>query len=156
MGLLMAQLSNITLSAVPLDQAGEASGVNNTFRQLGSTLGTAIIGAILLTTIASNVGKGVMASTIIPEQAKLQIEQGLAAKASSIEFGGAAALESSLPQESATEVQTIVKQATVDGNKDAFLYAAVFAFLSFLLSFKLPNKKNLEHHEDTTAAPAGH
>jgi hypothetical protein len=49
-----------------------------------------------------------------------------------------------------------VKRATADGNKDSFLYAAIFAFLSFLLSFKLPGSKNIEHPDDAAAVPAGH
>jgi EmrB/QacA subfamily drug resistance transporter len=156
MGLLMAQLSNITLSAVRLDEAGEASGVNNTFRQLGSTLGTAIIGAILLTTLATDISKGVAASTIIPEASKPQISQTLARESSSVEFGGASQLEGTFSPDVSTEVSTIVKQATVDGNKDSFLYASIFAFLSFLLSFALPNKKNIEHPDDAEIVPAGH
>ncbi|HVS79496.1 MAG TPA: MFS transporter [Candidatus Paceibacterota bacterium] len=157
MGLLMAQLSNITLSAVRTEEAGEASGVNNTFRQLGGTLGTAIIGAILLSTLASGVSNGVAKSAVIPADMKPQISAALAEQSGSIEFGGASGLEGRLPANVSAEVSTIVKQATVDGNKDAFLYAALFAALSFLVSFLLPNKKNIEHPEEAAAAaPADH
>jgi predicted MFS family arabinose efflux permease len=48
MGLVLSQINNITLSAVDVKSAGEASGVTNTFRQVGISLGTAIIGAILI------------------------------------------------------------------------------------------------------------
>jgi EmrB/QacA subfamily drug resistance transporter len=51
MGLVLSQINNLTLSAVPVREAGEASGVTNTFRQIGASLGAAIIGAILLSTI---------------------------------------------------------------------------------------------------------
>lgn len=54
----MSQLSNITLSAVSVEEAGEASGVNNTLRQIGSSLGTAVIGSIIVASLASNLSKG--------------------------------------------------------------------------------------------------
>lgn len=56
MGLMMSQASNITLSAVPVREAGEASGVNGTMRQLGGALGAAILGAIVLSFSSANFG----------------------------------------------------------------------------------------------------
>jgi MFS family permease len=52
-GLAIAQLANIVLSDVPKDKAGVASGANNTLRQLGASLGIALIGAVLFGTFAS-------------------------------------------------------------------------------------------------------
>ncbi len=46
-GLAISQLANITLSDIPPQRAGVASGATNTIRQLGSSLGIALIGAIL-------------------------------------------------------------------------------------------------------------
>lgn len=52
-GLAIAQLSNIILSDVPPSRVGAASGANNTIRQVGASLGIAIIGAVLFGTFAS-------------------------------------------------------------------------------------------------------
>ena len=41
-GLMLAQLTNITLSAVKGRERGEASGVSETAKGLGTSLGTAI------------------------------------------------------------------------------------------------------------------
>jgi EmrB/QacA subfamily drug resistance transporter len=62
LGAVLAQISNLTLSAVSVQEAGEASGVSNTFRQLGSTLGTAIIGALILSSISAGLVSGLKAS----------------------------------------------------------------------------------------------
>jgi MFS family permease len=51
-GLAIAQLANIVLSDIPMDKAGVASGATNTMRQLGGSLGIAIIGAVLFGTFA--------------------------------------------------------------------------------------------------------
>jgi len=52
-GLATAQLTSIVLSEVPLAQSGEASGLNTTFRQLGSALGVALLGGLLITSLTS-------------------------------------------------------------------------------------------------------
>jgi MFS family permease len=52
-GLAIAQLSNLVLSDIPGNKAGQASGATNTIRQLGASLGIAIIGAVLFTGFAT-------------------------------------------------------------------------------------------------------
>jgi EmrB/QacA subfamily drug resistance transporter len=47
MGLAMGPMTTAALSTVPVERAGVGSGVVSTFRQLGGTLGVAIMGAIL-------------------------------------------------------------------------------------------------------------
>jgi len=47
MALTMSPMTSAALSAVSVDKAGVASGVLNTFRQVGGSLGIAILGAIL-------------------------------------------------------------------------------------------------------------
>lgn len=53
LGLAIAQLANVVLSDIPANKAGAASGANNTLRQLGASLGIAIIGAVLFSTFAT-------------------------------------------------------------------------------------------------------
>ncbi|MGI9516843.1 MAG: MFS transporter [Pirellulaceae bacterium] len=48
MGLIMAQLVNLTLSSVQPEDTSEASGLNNAVGELGNSLGTAVIGSLLL------------------------------------------------------------------------------------------------------------
>ncbi|HEX2908688.1 MAG TPA: MFS transporter [Phototrophicaceae bacterium] len=52
-GLAVAQLANIVLSDIPLAKVGVASGANNTIRQLGASIGIAVIGAVLFGNFAS-------------------------------------------------------------------------------------------------------
>ena len=47
MALTMSPMTSAALSAVSVDKAGVASGVLNTFRQVGGSLGIAVLGAIL-------------------------------------------------------------------------------------------------------------
>jgi MFS family permease len=47
-GALLSQVSNMTLAGVPEDDRGSATGVYNTGKELGTSLGTAIIGTAML------------------------------------------------------------------------------------------------------------
>jgi MFS family permease len=46
-GLATAQLTNVALAQVPAHRSGQASGIQSTLRQVGSALGTAILGTAL-------------------------------------------------------------------------------------------------------------
>ncbi|MGM0718279.1 MAG: MFS transporter [Halobacteriota archaeon] len=59
-GLLMPQLVNTTLSAVPETDSSEASGVMNAVGMLGYALGTAVVGAFLLGQFYRGVIDGVL------------------------------------------------------------------------------------------------
>ena len=53
-GLLMSQLGNVIMSSAPAEESNEAGGLQGTAQNLGASLGTALIGAILLTTLTSS------------------------------------------------------------------------------------------------------
>lgn len=144
MGLVMSQINNITLSAVPREQAGEASGINNTLRQVGSTLGSAIMGAVLIGALGMHMADGVSASTVIPNEAKAVIAQTISSQASNVEFGGGAHFDDTVPQPIVDEVTRISHQATTDATKKTLAYGALFALLGFLVAIVLlPGKKRM-------------
>lgn len=151
MGLVMSMISNLTLSAVSVQQSGEASGVNNTLRNIGSTLGSAIIGAVVLAAIATNVNTGIKASTVIPESAKLAVTQAVAGHAGEIQFG-TEKQETGVNPIIAKEMEVIAHQATVDANKTALTMMFIFGVVTLLLSTQLPNVKNVEKNEKAVAA----
>ncbi len=153
MGLMMAQASNITLSAVSVQESGEASGVNNTFRQVGSTLGSAILGAVLLSTLATNVSTGISQSTVIPDNLKPKIESAVAAQSSNIEFSsGPAAGSVNLPESIKNEITRIKNDAIAKSNKTALAYGSIFIILGFIISFWLPKGRDVET-EQSVAEP---
>ena len=59
MGLLIAHLVNLVMSSVDPADSPEASGVNNTFNQLGTALGTAVVGSLLMAFFFANLVTGV-------------------------------------------------------------------------------------------------
>lgn len=146
LGASMSLLSNMTLSAVSVQEAGEASGVSNTFRQLGATFGAAIIGAALLTALSTNLTKGINDSNVIPSAAKPQFVQAIASQSSNVEFGGGAHISGQISPTISAEITRISHEATTDSNKVAVTYTGLFALLGFIFTFFLPNRRNLEQN----------
>ena len=130
LGLVLSQINNLTLSAVPVDDAGEASGVTNTFRQIGISLGTATIGAVLISTILVRLDAAVQQSSAIPPPSKPAITRTLTANAAELVFGEKTTLPPQLTKDRAT--------ATTAGVERAFLWCAGFALLGLAASAFLP------------------
>lgn len=139
MGLVFSQVTNITLSAVSVQQAGEASGVNNTMRNIGQSLGTAIIGAVLLSALSTNLSNGIAQSSKIPNTIKPQITQAVSNQSSNVEFAGGAKFTNKLPSQISDEIVKISHEATVDAGRSALTVGLFFAILGFLTSFIVPN-----------------
>jgi EmrB/QacA subfamily drug resistance transporter len=76
-GMIVAQLNNIVLSSVEVSQAGVASGINSSIREVGRALGVSIIGAAFITSIASGVVLNInsQSENDIPNNIKIAIVQ---------------------------------------------------------------------------------
>ena len=72
MGIVLSQITNITLGAIGSERQTDASGIYNTTRQLGSSLGTAVIGIVLAIGFVLGLVSGVSGtpSGIPPDQAQ--------------------------------------------------------------------------------------
>lgn len=152
MGLVMSQINNLTLSAVSVKEAGEASGLNNTLRQIGSTFGSAVIGTILVATLSTGLADGVNASTVIPSAMKSTLAEAIQKQTSNVEFGGGAHLTGNVPETIKTEIITISHAATVQANRATLFYGALFALLGFFTSLLLPRAKKEEQTPTTEPA----
>jgi DHA2 family methylenomycin A resistance protein-like MFS transporter len=54
MAMTMSPMTAAAMSSVPVDKAGVGSGVLNSFRQLGGSLGIALMGAILASFVSAS------------------------------------------------------------------------------------------------------
>lgn len=154
LGLVFSQINNVSLSAVSVQQAGEASGVNNTMRQVGQTLGTAILGAVLISSLTTNISNGIQKSNVIPAPVRQTIAEKVSSQASELEFSGSAELPAEVTPAIGAEIGKIAKQATVDANKATLFYGALFSLLGLLIASFLRVKKERESEEGLSAAPS--
>ena len=58
-GALASQLGAVTVSALPDEQSGEVGGLQNTFSNLGLSLGTALAGAVLMSALTASFFTGI-------------------------------------------------------------------------------------------------
>ena len=69
-GALASQLGAVTVSAVPDRDTSEVGGLQNTVTNLGASLGTALVGAVLIAILTTGLIGGVQASSAIPADVK--------------------------------------------------------------------------------------
>ena len=74
-GLLISQLGNIIMSSSPEAKTNEAGGLQGTAQNLGASLGTALIGSILIATLSSGFVARVEENPRVPKAAREQIAQ---------------------------------------------------------------------------------
>lgn len=65
-GLVISQLGNVVMSSVAQSRSSEAAGLQGAAQNLGQSLGTALIGAVLLTGLTSGFHDRVRADPSIP------------------------------------------------------------------------------------------
>jgi MFS family permease len=74
LGLLASQIGNVNMSAVTEKETSEVGGLQGVFQNLGSSLGTALIGSILVGSLATSFAGGV-ADSALPEEARALVSE---------------------------------------------------------------------------------
>jgi MFS family permease len=72
-GLLISQLGNVIMSSVDPAQSNEAGGLQGTAQNLGASLGTALIGAVLLTALSSGFAAQIDGNPDLPSRTEQRI-----------------------------------------------------------------------------------
>src|SRR5215510_13528095 len=92
-GALASQLGSVTVSSVPDEQSSEVGGLQNTFSNLGASVGTALAGAVLMSALTSSFFTGILNNPDVPPEAAAQAQVELS---SGIPFASDAQLEKAL------------------------------------------------------------
>jgi len=148
MGLVMSQISDMTLSAVSRKDASEASGINSAMRQVGASFGSAIIGSILISVLSISLATGVTNSQVLPEAMKPMLAQQFSNNVSEVEFGNEKQQGKEIPVVIQEEIAHIAAESTVEANRAAMAFGAGFTMLGFLVSFALPKRAKEEGEEE--------
>ncbi len=78
-GLIASQIVSLIMSSVAVKQTAEASGLTSTLETLGSAMGTALLGSVLVISLTTGIGRMVEQSTVFSPEVKAQIESEMAA-----------------------------------------------------------------------------
>lgn len=126
-GLATAQLTNVIMVDVPVAQSGQASGLQSTVRQLGAALGVAVLGTVLVTTLANAASSNLEQIAGLSPQAQEQTVSVVKGSA-----GAAIPGLSSMPG-SSEEVQAAAEDAMVTAAR-VTTFGAAFALLVGLVA----------------------
>jgi EmrB/QacA subfamily drug resistance transporter len=141
-GLLLSQLGNVIMSSVDPSKTNEAGGLQGTAQNLGASLGTALIGAVLIAAMTSAFVERVEQNPAVPatvrEQAGERLEAGVpVVPVSEVEQ---AAVDAGLTPAEASAIAEDYGEAQLQGLKRAIGAVAVFALLSLWFTRRLPGR----------------
>lgn len=135
-GLLLSQLTNLTMSAAREDQETDASGLFNSFKNLGYSVGTALIGVLLLLGIFGGLTAGIEESGLAGNMSKQQIQDGLFNYVEKMQTG-----TPEIPPELIPQSTQIIDRAISTAMKQAFIVLSLILFLGFIISIFLPKAR---------------
>ncbi len=141
LGLLASQLGNVNMSAVDQSQSSEVGGVQGVFQNLGSSLGTALIGSVLIASLTTSFA-GAVASSSMPDAVKTEVSQ-LSEKG--IEIVPASSVSDIAEKQGLSKADSEALEKLYTDSQVSSLRMALFALLLFsmatlLLSRGIPNQ----------------
>ncbi len=151
MGLVVSQLGNVVQSSVGDADRSEAGGMQNTAMQLGSSLGTALLGAIVITGLLSAFTAKVAGDPSISKDVSKELETRLSAGGSFVPAAEvrAGAEAAGLDQATVDSLVGHYEDAQLNALKLAFLFAGFLTVASFWMTRRLPTRR----FEELQSAP---
>jgi Na+/melibiose symporter-like transporter len=151
-GLLLSQLGNVIMSSVDPSQTNEAGGLQGTAQNLGASLGTALIGAVLIAALTSGFIDRVQNNPAVPPPVRERVasleEKGIPVVP--VDEVEQAALKEGIPQDQAEAIADDYGDAQLQGLKRAIGAVGMFALLSLWFTRGLPGRAL---KSEATAAP---
>jgi EmrB/QacA subfamily drug resistance transporter len=144
-GFASAQLTNVVLADVPPIKSGQASAVTSTFRQIGTALGSAIIGAILFT------GLGTILDKTLAEEAGISDEQRQKI-VDEVQGSAGQAIRGLEEIPGLTVVVKDAKESYTEAARDTAWVAAGLVFFGLVVSFGLPRDRKEDYEGRSEAA----
>jgi EmrB/QacA subfamily drug resistance transporter len=129
LGLTFSPATEAIMGSLSADKAGVGSGVNDTTRELGGTLGVAIVGSIFASVYTGRLASDVVIAAL-PAELQSTLEDSMAA---------AEQVVAGLPPALATDVRAAVNTAFLDGLSVGSLVCAAIALgAAVAVAFMLP------------------
>ena len=147
MGLMFTALTTVSLSEIPREKMAQASAITNSIRQLGGSLGVALLATLLTTRVSYHAqvfGNALKPGSEVYQQTTTRIKYHLQNEAGS-------SPSSSTRMSQAFLLSNLNKQAYIQGIDDDFLLAGLITLLGgipiIFLHTKKNKNKNIPAHE---------
>jgi MFS family permease len=141
-GLLLSQLGNVIMSSVDPSKTNEAGGLQGTAQNLGASLGTALIGAVLIAALTSGFVERVSENPAVSADVRAQVAkvQQKGVPVVPVDDVEQAALDQGVPADEAQAVADDYGDAQLQGLKRAIGAVAIFSLLSLWFTRRLPGR----------------
>jgi MFS family permease len=141
-GLLLSQLGNVIMSSVDPAKTNEAGGLQGTAQNLGASLGTALIGAVMIAALTSGFTSRVEQNDAVPEDVRKQVTAQAEAGIPVVPVDDVeqAAKDQGIPDDQAQAIADDYGDAELAGLKRAVGAVAIFALLSLWFTRRLPSR----------------
>lgn len=140
LGLLASQLGNVNMSAVDESQTSEVGGLQGVFQNLGSSLGTALIGSVMIASLTSGFLTSVASSDLSPTTKTYisdNVQSAQIVPASEVE---STAISKGATAAEAQQLAEIYDDEQLNGLREAAFFLILLSLLSIALSRNIPNK----------------
>jgi hypothetical protein len=156
MGLIVSQLGNVVQSSVSDRERSEAGGLQNTAQQLGSSLGTALLGAIVISGLLATFSAKIAEHPDLSQGTKSQIELRLSSGGSFVAADEVreSATEAGIAPDEVEAIVSSYEEAQLSSLKLAFLVAGFLVIASFWATRRLPTRRFDELAESAETATA--
>jgi EmrB/QacA subfamily drug resistance transporter len=145
LGLANPALASTAIGVVPPQRSGMASGINNTFRQVGIATGIAILGAIFESRIAS---------VLAPKLAGTPAAAHAAQIGHAVAAGGAQQVIGTIPQAQRAQAAAAIHSAFATAMNEILLVAGITALIGAVLSLLLVRRSDFVTYGAPEPAPA--
>lgn len=154
LGLLASQLGNVNMSSVKEKDTSEAGGLQGVFQNLGSSLGTALIGSILIGALSTSFASGVAVSEL-PSEVQATVSAATDRGVTVIPAADVAQLgaEAGLTDEESDELAEIYRESQLSSLRVAFVGLILISLLSILFSRGIPAESMVRRRTDTDEVP---
>jgi hypothetical protein len=145
-GALASQLGAVTVSAVPDEQSGEVGGLQNTFSNLGISIGTALAGAVLMSALTASFFSGIQSNPAVPKDLSSKAQVKLT---SGVPFISDADLQAALKKAgvtgaTATSIVDENAHARIDALRTSLSVLAILALIALFFSRGIPMRSAAE------------
>jgi MFS family permease len=139
-GLLLSQLSNVIVSSVDPSKTNEAGGLQGTAQNLGASLGTALIGSILIAALTASFVSQLEQNPAVPPDVRDRVTAAVQEGIPVIPVSDARDLlvQHGVPADEAAAIASDYGEAQLHGLERSIGAIAVFAVLAFWFTRRLP------------------
>jgi MFS family permease len=139
-GALASQLGAVTVSSVPDERSSEVGGLQNTFTNLGASIGTALAGAVLISALTSSFFTNIANNPAVPHSvvstAQVQLTSGVPFV--SDEELKAALTHAQVPPSATDAIVEENAKARIDGLRAALAVLGLLSAVAFVAARRLP------------------